>query len=318
MAKAKVIPAADPLPRFIIDRDQQARRAGLRLERYVELNKYLDKVISCYHGSPQQIAASGFLWTDDQSSFHWPRGRVPSYARGRTQFGGSCGRVYRNDDGSFLVRVTDRRPVALTRLGPELERYEVLCQSKLVEIVHYGSREALLAAGITMEAAIPKDRASGGMYDENRTWETSVAPNGWWLHVRNLERECALEEKKKSEEESNRATFKDPDKFREFIEDVIVMHSQTTMEILRSYASVETIHGFRYTLGGAQFAELIKSIETASQQIETAAQRIRDVPVKVTKIQSEEAKAAAREIATSASADPRFQRFIQQAIGEQR
>src|SRR5579859_3007455 len=264
MAKTQVIAATDPLPSFIIDRDKQAQLAGLRLERYIASSKYGDDVISRYHGSKQHIAASGFLWTKKPHSFHWPRGRVPSGACGPifTQYGGTGGSVYRNEDGSFLVHVADKRPVALTRLGPELERFEVFAESKLEQIVHYGSREALLAARITTEGAIPEDRKYGGMHDENgRTWETSVAPNGWWLHERHLDRERAVEQKKKSEIESRRVNFEDPDEYREFIEDLIVMHSKITAEILRSYASVETIHDVRYTLDAAQLAELIKSIQ---------------------------------------------------------
>lgn len=108
------------------------------------------------------------------------------------------------------------------------------------------------------------------------------------------------EENREARAEPKRTNFNDPDEYREFVEDQIVGWTRLSLE---HFASVETKNGFRYTLDPSRAADIINTIEAAAQQL-------RDVPVKVVKIRTEEEKTTARQLATSASTDALFQRFM--------
>jgi hypothetical protein len=289
--KATAIPAPESidLPGFIRDRDAQAARAGLRLERFMGPWQDIDRVITHYHGSKEQIGASGFIADD----FRWPctdhpirRGVhvfSPSYWRHHSDY---AGRVHRNGDGAFRLTLEENCPRNLIRLSAELERYELHdtdFKSRRVvvsRIIHYGSERALLAASIAA--------------DED---EVKQAPNGWLIHERDLDEERRAEERRQNE----RAGYQNPHEFREDLENWIV----TATRLARR--AVETRHGYRYTLDPAALQGVINAIEAAAQGLRT-------VPVKVEKLVNEEAQATAREGSTRASNDANFQRFLGQLL----
>jgi hypothetical protein len=307
--KATAIPAPESidLPGYFRDRDAQAARAGLRLERLMNPYRYIDCIITHYHGSKEQILASGFVADD----FRWPCTNHP-IMRGVRMFSPSLyqsdygGRVHLNVDGTFRLTLKEDCPRDLVRLGPELERYELHDvdvkprRTVVSRIVHHGSKRALLAAGVARNDALDDDRARERGVAYGTLWETTRTPNGWWIHTRDLGVERHAEEQKQKE----RRAYQSPDAFREHVEDLIV---GATRLFTKNVGVVETHHGYRYTLDPAALQEVINAIEVA-------AQGLRNVPVKVEKLVTEEAQATARESSARASNDANFQRFIDRLL----
>lgn len=268
----RTAPGSAELPGFILDIDRQAAQAGLRLERCLDSG---DELVTRYHGTKEQIAASGFIPKRWLEQFRWPRGRSPCSVHVFNPGGGLGsygGRVYRNDDGTFHVRLRQGCPRNLTRLGEELERYEIT-NFRGVVICHYGTQAALLEAGIAQKDAFPDDandahRYSTGACDDhyNPSWRTAWAPNGWYVHYRYPDRE-----RKKTRAEIARPDFANADEYRAFLEARLIRCSQLAFE-----PALDEIGGLK----PSRFTIDAKAIEEIMVAIREAAQRVRSVPVR--------------------------------------
>lgn len=189
------------LPGFMLDRDEQARSAGLRVELLVKTSPYSDRLITNYHGTKDRILAAGFIDTSYLKYFSWPVGRCPT--RNYIEiFNIDCTpSLFLNKDGTFRIELCEDLPRNLTRLGPEIERYEIHSRDRpkdpmtVREIVHYGSARAMLSAAIAPPVAFPgeeegEEEVAGWRWSDPGERELVLrAPNGWFTYKRDLELE---------------------------------------------------------------------------------------------------------------------------------
>jgi hypothetical protein len=247
------------------DRDEQARAVGLRVKHVVDQN-YRNSLLTYYSGTKKQIAASGFLDTRDPERVKWPKGHIP--CRGVVVFAHGGAGLGRRKDGVFYIRIDEDLPANTKRLNAKLERYEVYEGKLLRKIVHYGTKDALVAAGIARAEALPDDPLLPGIRDRDAGWETTRAPMGWWIHERevgNGYREIGDEALARSE---RRSALESPVEFCESRFRRIVNYARSTL--CGEESSVETGKGVRYTLDPADAARILSAIETAAEGLRTA------------------------------------------------
>jgi hypothetical protein len=301
------------IPRYISVINNIAEKAGITVDVAVE-----DGTLICnWRGTKSQLRATRLL----QKRYQFPSPRAT-----RT-FGIPKGSWYLSDHlRCFFVSGE------ITVHGP---RFELRCnygatatqisEKQEVETAafkdHYaihGSADALIATKTCSPSQIPGLKTTKCSRDEGAQpqWMTRRLPDGSYLHCR--ETPAAAKRRhdeykrhfpsssRNAEQKRNLPDYASPEEWLESKEDMLIVGAQ----VIVRHCSVETKDGLRYSVNPAHFAAI-------ANDIEAIAQRIRQVPVKVENL-APKSTAVARDNATAAASDGKFQSFMQSVIVPQK
>lgn len=283
---------ARTLPRYVVDRDEHARRFGLHAESEIQTDSDGESYIET-------------LWSGPESAF-----RETGLLSAKTTFVREIrvwrpwinGRLGRLTDASLRLTARDEYPRTIEPIG-KIERYDLGPDfGNAKRIAHYGEEDALRDAGVIQFPRKPwiKNGRHGSLSDR-REWSATRFPNGNVFHMESVRK---TSDQMTAGMLDTRRDFSSPAEFLEDIEDWLVRYVRSILTG-KAFTTVVTKHGCRYSLDKATAADIVDAIELV-------AQRVRDIPVKIEKVVSEEEKAAARKQAADASLDAAFQRFLGQ------
>jgi hypothetical protein len=282
--------ASPALPRFIVERNDYARCVGLHAQSEIQTDSDGDQEIETLWSGPESIFREIGVLPAKTPIVHEIRVWRP-WIRGQ---------LSRLTENSLLLTAFDEYPRTIEQLKT-IERYDLGPDYAHTErIAHYGTEEALREAGVIRFPSKSWAKAGRhGYLGQRRDWFATRYPHGSVLYLETVGK--TSEQRRQESERENARDFQEPDQWLEALEDRVVAF----MRALLVGQTVLTKNGFRFSLCSRALADVLDSIELG-------AQRLRDVPVKVERIISEEEKAAARKLATNASIDAAFQRFLGQ------
>lgn len=320
--KRSTTPPALLVPRHIRIINQVAQAAGISVTVSEAMAEEGRELVCLWEGTKSQLRATRLVLL----SYHFPM-KAGTLSVPDSGPWGTLDRKLRSGFISGKITVQGSR-FTLRATGGEIpdsieERGGVEISSFADRIVAHGSADALIAAGICTAKQIPGPKRHSVRFDTNWhsrsqegvQWVTQRVPDSSYVHFRETEhvtrarkeereawaRQHALSKQERSARERRTIDLADADEYRERLEDRIVDFARLALN--PRHTSVETKQGYRFTITPKAAAEALNAIEAAAQCLRTA-------PVRMEKLEDQEAKAEARAQVADADGDAEFQRFL--------